>query len=168
MPTIMNVLGPLTNPASARRQVVGVSHPALMELIAGALQELGHERALVVHGEPGLDEFSPIGITTVYELLRGELIKYDVDPQTFGGSYHDAFEMRGLEPEQNAQLLLDVLENHAPGVARLAVTLNAGAAIYLGGKAESLREGWQLAEAALADGSALKALERLRDASLTV
>jgi anthranilate phosphoribosyltransferase len=168
MPTIMNVLGPLTNPASARRQVVGVSHPALMELIAGALQELGHERALVVHGEPGLDEFSPIGITTVYELLRGELIKYDVDPQTFGGSYHDPFEMRGLEPEQNAQLLLDVLENRAPGVARLAVTLNAGAAIYLGDRAQSLREGWQLAEASLADGSAMKALERLRSASLAV
>jgi len=97
--------------------------------------------------------------------LRGELIKYDVDPQTFGGAYHDAFEMRGLEPEQNAQLLVDVLQNRAPGVARLAVTLNAGAAIYLGGKAESLREGWQQAEASLADGSALKALERLRQAT---
>ena len=168
MPTIMNVLGPLTNPASARRQVVGVSHPALMELIAGALQELGHERALVVHGEPGLDELSPIGITTVYELLEGKLLKYDVDPQTFGGSYHDPFEMRGLEPEQNAELLVQVLENKAPGVARLAVTLNAGAAIYLGGKAESLREGWQVAEACLGDGSAMKALERLRSASLAV
>src|SRR5687767_392667 len=137
MPTIMNVLGPLTNPASARRQVVGVSHPALMELIAGALQELGHDRALVVHGEPGLDELSPIGITTVYELLEGKLIKYEVDPRTFGGTYDDPFEMRGLEPEQNAELLVQVLENKAPGVARLAVTLNAGAAIYLGGKAES-------------------------------
>ena len=168
MPTIMNVLGPLTNPASARRQVVGVSHPALMELIAGALQELGHERALVVHGEPGLDEFSPIGITTVYELLEGKLIKYDIDPQTFGGAYHDPFEMRGLEPEQNAELLVDVLENRAPGVARLAVTLNAGAAIYLGGKADSLREGWQLAEASLADGQAMQALERLRSVSNAV
>ena len=168
MPTIMNVLGPLTNPAGARRQVVGVSHPALLELIAGALQELGHDRALVVHGEPGLDELSPIGITTVYELLEGKLIKYEVDPRTFGGTYDDAHEMRGLEPEQNAQLLVDVLEDRAPGVARLAVTLNAGAAIYLAGLADSLREGWQKAEASLAEGKALAALERLRSASHAV
>ncbi len=168
MPTIMNMLGPLTNPAGARRQVVGVSHPALLELIAGALQELGHERALVVHGEPGLDELSPIGITTVYELLEGKLLRYEVDPRTFGGHYDDAHEMRGLEPEQNAQLLVDVLEDRAPGVARLAVTLNAGAAIYLAGLADSLREGWQKAEASLADGKGLQALERLRVASRAV
>lgn len=168
MPTVMNVLGPLTNPAGARRQVVGVSHPALMELIAGALLELGHERALVVHGEPGLDELSPIGVTSVFELIDGRLDKYEIDPRTFGGTYHDAHEMRGLEPEQNARLLLDVLEDKAPGVARLAVTLNAGAAIYLAGLAESLREGWQLAESALAEGRALQAFERLRDVSNAV
>lgn len=168
MPTIMNILGPLTNPAGARRQVVGVSHPALLELIAGALEELGHDRALVVHGEPGLDELSPIGVTTVYELLEGKLIKYEIDPRAFGGSYHDAHEMRGLEPEQNAQLLVDVLEDRAPGVARLAVTLNAGAAIYLSGLADSLREGWQKAEVSLAEGKGLAALERLRSASLAV
>ncbi|HEY0674518.1 MAG TPA: anthranilate phosphoribosyltransferase [Longimicrobiales bacterium] len=168
MPTVMNVLGPLTNPAGARRQVVGVSHPALMELIAGALLELGHERALVVHGEPGLDELSPIGVTTVFELIDGRLDKYEIDPRTFGGTYHDAHEMRGLEPEQNARLLLDVLEDKAPGVARLAVTLNAGAAIYLAGLAESLREGWQFAESALAEGRALQAFERLRDVSNAV
>jgi anthranilate phosphoribosyltransferase len=168
IPTVMNILGPLTNPASAKRQVVGVSHPALMELIAGTLQELGHERALVVHGEPGLDELSPIGVTTVFELLEGKVIKYEIDPRTFGGTFHDAHDMRGLEPEQNAQLLIDVLENRAPGVARLAVTLNAGAAIYLGGLADSLREGWQKAEASLADGSGLRALERLKEASLAV
>ncbi len=168
MPTIMNVLGPLTNPAGARRQVVGVSHPALMELLAGALQELGHDRALVVHGEPGLDELSPIGITTVFELLQGDIIKYEVDPRTFGGDFHDAHELRGLEPEQNAELLVAVLEGRAPGVARLAVTLNAGAAIYLSGIADSLREGWQKAEAALADGTAMQALARLRTASLEV
>lgn len=168
MPTIMNVLGPLTNPAGARRQVVGVSHPALMPLIAGALRELGHERALVVHGEPGLDEFSPIGVTTVHELLNGEILTYQVDPRTFGGTYHDAHELRGMEPEQNAALLLAVLEDRAPGVARLAVTLNAGAAIYLSGLADSLREGWQLAEAALADGKGMEALARLREATHAV
>jgi anthranilate phosphoribosyltransferase len=168
MPTIMNVLGPLTNPAGARRQVVGVSHPALMPLIAGALRELGHERALVVHGEPGLDELSPIGVTTVHELLNGEIVTYQVDPRNFGGHYHDAHELRGLEPEQNAALLLAVLEDRAPGVARLAVTLNAGAAIYLSGLADSLTEGWQLAEAALVDGKGLDALARLREASHAV
>lgn len=167
MPTIMNMLGPLTNPAGARRQVVGVSHPGLLDLIAGALHELGHDRALVVHGEPGLDELSPIGVTTVHELLEGSIIKYEVDPRSFGGTYDDAHELRGLEPEQNAQLLVDVLEDRAPGVARLAVTLNAGAAIYLAGLADSLREGWQQAEAALADGKGMQALERLRDASQT-
>ena len=168
MPTIMNVLGPLTNPAGARRQVVGVSHPALMPLIAGALRELGHERALVVHGEPGLDELSPIGVRTVHELLNGEILTYQVDPRTFGGTYHDAHELRGLEPEQNAALLLAVLEDRAPDVARLAVTLNAGAAIYLSGLADSLREGWQLAEAALADGKGMEALARLRAATQAV
>jgi anthranilate phosphoribosyltransferase len=76
--------------------------------------------------------------------------------------------MRGLEPEQNAELLVAVLEDRAPGVARLAVTLNAGAAIYLAGLAQSLREGWQLAEASLASGKGKAALERLREASLTV
>lgn len=168
MPTIMNVLGPLTNPAGARRQVVGVSHPALMPLIAGALRELGHERALVVHGEPGLDELSPIGVTTVHELRNGEILTYQVDPRTFGGNYHDAHDLRGLEPEQNAELLLAVLEDRGPGVARLAVTLNAGAAIYLSGLADSLREGWQLGEAALADGKGMEALARLRAATHAV
>ena len=168
MPTIMNVLGPLTNPAGARRQVVGVSHAGLLPLIADALQELGHERALVVHGEPGLDELSPIGVTTVHELLDGEIRTYQVDPRAFGGDYHDAHELRGLEPEQNAQLLLDVLEDRAPGVARLAVTLNAGAAIYLAGLADSLREGWQKAEAALADGKGMQALQKLRSATHAV
>lgn len=168
MQTIMNVLGPLTNPAGARRQVVGVSHPALLELIAGALLELGHERALVVHGEPGLDELSPIGVTTVLELIDGRIDRYEIDPRSFGGNYESADELRGLEPEQNARLLLDVLENRAPGVARLAVTLNAGAAIYLAGLADSLRAGWQLAEASLAEGRALEALERLRNVSNAV
>ncbi len=168
MPTIMNILGPLTNPAGAKRQVVGVSHPGLMELIAGALLELGHDRALVVHGEPGLDEFSPIGVTTVVELIDGKLDRYEIDPRSFGGDYHDAHELRGLEPEHNARLLLDVLENKAPGVARLAVTLNAAAAIYLAGLADSLRSAWQLAEAALAEGRALQAFQRLKEASNSV
>ncbi|HEX6558315.1 MAG TPA: anthranilate phosphoribosyltransferase, partial [Longimicrobiales bacterium] len=90
MPTIMNVLGPLANPAGARRQIVGVSHVALLDLIAGALLELGHERALVVHGEPGLDELSPIGPTTVIELRAGKLDRYQIDPQAFGIKVRDA------------------------------------------------------------------------------
>jgi anthranilate phosphoribosyltransferase len=81
MPTIMNVLGPLTNPASARRQVVGVSDPQLLPLIAEALAVLGHVRALVVHGAPGLDELSPLGVTSILELKEGEVTRWVFDPQ---------------------------------------------------------------------------------------
>src|SRR5690606_22394274 len=102
------------------------------------------------------------------ELIDGRIDRYEIDPRSFGGNYESADELRGLEPEQNARLLLDVLENRAPGVARLAGTLNAGAATYLAGLADSLRAGGQLAEASLAEGRALEALERLRNVSNAV
>ncbi len=168
MPTIMNLLGPLTNPASARRQVVGVSHAHLLELIAGALQTLGHDRALVVHGEPGLDELSPIGPTDVLELKDGALTRSTVDPVAFGWNHLDPADLAGGDPAQNARVVLEVLGRERQGAARAAVVLNAGAAIYLAGVAQSLSEGVQAAESALEAGAGLQALEKLRTASQDV
>lgn len=168
MPTIMNVLGPLANPAGARRQIVGVSHPALLELIAGGLQELGHERALVVHGEPGLDELSPLGATTVIELRDGELSRYEIDPSTWDIRRGEVDDLAGFDPAENALVIRAVLEGRGKPAARHAVTLNAGAAIYLAGMADTLRDGFLAAEQALDEGKGTEALERLRAASAAV
>lgn len=168
MPTIMNVLGPLSNPAGARRQIVGVSHRALLELIAHGLQELEHERALVVHGEPGLDELSPLGPTTIAELKDGELTQFVLDPADWGIKNTSAQELAGYDPTENARVIRNVLGGKGTRSARYATTLNAGAAIYLGGLAESLRQGFEIAENALEEGVGMEALERLRAASQAV
>jgi len=168
IPTIMNLLGPLTNPAGARRQVVGVSHAGLLELIAGALQTLGHERALVVHGQPGLDELSPIGRTEVVELRDGALTRYTVEPAAYGWGDADDAALAGGDPAENARLVLAILRGETGGVARGAVTLNAGAAIYVGGLAETMDAAVAEAERSLDAGAGIRALERLRDASTDV
>ncbi len=165
IPTIMNVLGPLTNPAGARRQVVGVNHLSLLELIAGALQTLGHERALVVHGQPGLDELSPIGRTDVIELREGALTRFTIEPGAFGWGEPDAAALAGGDPVENARIVLGILRGEIGGIARGAVTLNAGAAIYLGGLADTLEEAVAEAERALDAGAGTRALDRLRAAS---
>lgn len=165
MPTIMNVLGPLANPAGARRQIVGVSHPALLELIAGGLQELAHERAMVVHGEPGLDELSPLGKTTVIELKEGKLERYLLDPREWGIEEGKPDDLAGAEPVENARTINEVLSGKGTRAARHATTLNAAAAIYLADLADSLRQAWNIAESALDDGVGLDALERLRQAT---
>jgi anthranilate phosphoribosyltransferase len=166
MPTVMNMLGPLTNPAGARRQVVGVANPALLDLIAAALAELGHLRALVVHGEPGLDELSPIGATRVLELREGRVTDTTIDLRDhLPGRDLDPASLAGGDPAENARLVLDVLRGTAPDAARAAVVVNAAAAIYLGDLAASLIEGIEMAESAISSGAALSALERLRNAS---
>jgi anthranilate phosphoribosyltransferase len=166
MPTLMNVLGPLTNPAMARRQVVGVSDPSLLELIAGGLRELGHERALVVHGEPGMDELSPIGPTAVIELRGGELTRTTLDPrEELGWEPADVEGLGGSEPEENARTIERVLRGRAGGSARAAVALNAGAALYVAGMADTLVQGVRKAEEALDGGAGWTALEALRAAT---
>lgn len=166
MPTLMNILGPLTNPAGARRQVVGVADPSLLELIANALCVLGHDRALVVHGAPGLDEFSPIGPTEVMELRKGKIERWRLDPQKdLGFEPFEAIELAGGEPDENAATVVAVLKGEKGGAARAAVTINAGAAIYLADEAESLSAAIARAEAAIDNGSGWTCLERLRDAS---
>ena len=162
--TLMNVLGPLTNPAGARRQVVGVADPRLLELVARALSELGHRRALVVHGEPGMDEVSPIGPTRIARLDDGEL-KFDlIEPEALGVEPVPASSLRGGEPEDNARIIESVLSG-ATGAPRAAVLLNAAAALYVAGAVDRLTDGVTLASETLDSGGARAALERLRQAT---
>ncbi len=165
--TVMNLVGPLANPAGAGRQVMGVADPARLELIAGALAELGTTHSLVLHGEPGLDEISPLGPTTVVEIRGRETTRWTIDPSTLGFSGVDAADLRGGDPAENAQVIERVLLGKGPRGAEAAVLLNAAAAIYVGGKAKSVDEGLAAARDALAAGRGWDALGRLRTASAT-
>jgi anthranilate phosphoribosyltransferase len=162
--TLMNVLGPLTNPAGARRQVVGVADPRLLGLVVRALAELGHERALVVHGAPGMDEISPMGHTRVAELSDDGVREYEITPQELGADKSYLEGMRGGDPARNAELVLQAL-NGELGAPRNATVLNAAAAIYVAGKAPTLPEAADLAVEAIRSGAARDALERLKKAS---
>ncbi len=163
--TIMNVLGPLTNPAGARRQVMGVADPALLGLVVHALAELEHLRALVVHGEPGMDEITPDGQTRVAELVRGEISERVITPEALGLESAPVEGLVGGEPEENAELIRRILERKEDGSGRAACVLNAAAAVYVGGKADSLEDAVTAARSALDSGAALDALERLKDAT---
>lgn len=165
IPTIMNLLGPLTSPARVERQVVGVSDPALAELVAGGLARLGHRRALVVHGEPGMDELSPLGRSHGKRVVEGEVEPFEVRPAEFGWSGLDAAELAGGTPAENAALTRAVLEGRRGGAARAAVVLNAGAALWAAGRAEELAGGVELAREAIDEGRAIGTLERLRSVS---
>jgi anthranilate phosphoribosyltransferase len=163
--TIMNLLGPLTNPAGARRQVMGVADPALLELVAAALAELGHVRALVVHGEPGMDEISPGGATRVAELADGRVDVRDVTPEDLGVEAGRLEGLVGGEPDENAAIILRVLRGEERGVCRTASVLNAAAAIYVADRAGSLPEAVAAAGSSIDSGAALDALGRLKDAT---
>jgi len=165
--TVMNILGPLTNPAGARRQVIGVADAALLDLIPGALQELGHIRALVVHGAPGMDEVSPIGPTRVAELREGRVSEYEVTPEGLGVAPVGADGLAGGEPRENAAVIEAVLSGEV-GAPRTAVVLNAAAAILVADLAESWEEGVVLAQQVIDDGAAAASLDRLRTASKKV
>jgi anthranilate phosphoribosyltransferase len=162
--TLMNVLGPLTNPAGARRQVIGVADARLLELIPDALRELGHIRALVVHGHPGMDEVSPVGTTSVAELVDGQVRRYEIDVAELGLEAAAAESLAGGDPEQNARIVMAVLRGEG-GPTRTAVLANAAAALLVGGGAEDWKDAVARAEAILDEGAALAALERLREAS---
>ncbi len=165
--TVFNVLGPLTNPAGARRQLLGVFDPALTELIAGTLRELGSEHAVVVHGLDGLDELSTLGPTRISELRDGEVRTYEVTPEQFGLPRAHPRDLEGGEPKQSAQVLLHALSGEA-GPQRDIVALNGGGAIYVGGKAVSIEDGVAVAQAAIDSGAALATLDRLREMSRTL
>ncbi len=164
--TIMNLLGPLTNPAGARRQVVGVADPELLELIASALHELGHERALVVHGAAGLDEISPIGRTRIADVGPGGVRIDEIDAaDLFDTSSFSLDQLAGGDPKDNARIVAGVLDGSVGGAARAAVLVNAAAALLVADRVSSLADGVAMAEAALAAGSGVAALAKLRDAT---
>jgi anthranilate phosphoribosyltransferase len=162
--TIFNFLGPLTNPAGATHQVIGVSDPGKVETMAAALGELGAERALVVSSADGLDEFSVSGATRVVELRHGELSTYDVTPEQVGLEAASDGAVGAGTPEQNALVLREVLAGN-PGTERSLAVLNAGAAIYVGGGAEGLEEGVRAAERAVDSGAAKQVLDRWVEAT---
>lgn len=158
--TIFNMIGPLLNPAGARRQVLGVYDRRLTVPIARVLQRLGSEHCLIVHGEHGLDEFTVCGRTYVTELRDGEIFSYSVRPETFGLEPAAPEALLGGDAKENAAITRAVLDGRL-GPRRDVVLLNAGAAIYAAGLADSLVEGVHRAALAIDDGSAGAALQAL-------
>ena len=156
--TIFNVLGPLTNPASAERQLMGVYTPQLCESFAQVLKGLGIERALVVHGS-GLDELSVCGDNTVAELERGKITSYTLSPEEVGLSRYPLDDIRGDSAEANARTIRQVLGGDVQGAKRDIVLLNAGAGLYLAQKAETIEEGVGVARGVLESGAALAKLD---------
>lgn len=162
--TLFNALGPLTNPAGANRQVIGVYSAALTETLAGVLATLGTERAYVVHGSDGLDEMTLTGPTKVSELKDGAVSTYRISPGDFGLGEARADALKGGDADANAAITLSVLKG-AEGPARDIALLNAAAAIVAGDKARDLREGIQVAAEVVDSGRALAKLEALIAAS---
>ena len=159
--TVFNVLGPLTNPAGARAQVVGVYSAELVRTIAEVLARLGARRAFVVHGAGGLDELSPAGPNLVCEVVDGVVVEREIDPLDLGIARSDPSELRGGLPSENAAALRSVLSGDDRGARRDAVVLNAGGAIAAAGRAADLREGVALAVETIDSGAASERLDAL-------
>jgi anthranilate phosphoribosyltransferase len=164
IPTTFNFLGPLANPARVRRQVVGISDPAMAPTILGALDALGAQHALVVYGHDGLDELTTTTTSTVHELRDGETRTYDIDPTALGLGLVGAGALVGGDATTNARISREVLEG-ATGPVRDIVLLNAAAGLVVADLAADLVDGIALAASVLDDGSAAGALERLVAAS---
>jgi anthranilate phosphoribosyltransferase len=171
VPSIMNLLGPLVNPAGVRRQIVGVADPHRGPVMADALMRLGADHVWVVHGKIGMDEISPTGLTDVWEVRDGHVTTWELDPAPHGLAVSDPALLRGGDPGENAIRVTRLLEANGRAAAdadgMAAVLLNAGAAIYLAGLAESYEAAIELGRAALRSGAAREALERLRRVTST-
>jgi len=160
--TIMNLVGPLANPARAGRQVIGVADARRLGLLGGALQALGTVHSLVVHGAPGLDEVSPLGATTVLELVDGEARSWMVEPERLGLPPTTVEDLAGGAPAENALIVEDVIAGRGRAGAAAAVALNAAAAIYASGRTSDYVSALGVARDALRAGAGREALERLR------
>jgi len=159
--TIFNLLGPLTNPAFARRQVLGVYAPHLVEVIARVLLALGADHAMVVHSFDGLDEISVSAPTHVCEVIDGEIRDYQLDPESLGIRRAPIEEIAGGDATENANIALAILSGEANGARRDIVAANAGAALYVSGAVSTLRDGVALASNTIASGAAMRKLEEL-------
>ncbi len=162
--TIFNILGPLTNPAGARHQLLGVYEPSLTDILAKVLYNLGTKRAFVVRGEDGLDEITLTHETKITELRDGSIRTYHIRPEDFGFERCTLDDLKGGGPEENAEIILGILKGER-GPRRDVVLLNAGAAITAGGMAKNLEEGIAVARASIDTGEALKKLEELKSIS---
>ncbi len=162
--TIFNILGPLTNPASAPNILMGVFHPDLVGIQVRALQRLGAEHALVVYGRDGMDEVSLGAATMVGELKNGEITEYEIHPEDFGLPMSSNRSLRVDTPEQSRAMLMGVLDNQ-PGPARDIVILNAGAALYAANVTGSVKDGIAQARAAIESGAAKARLEQFAQLS---
>ena len=158
--TIFNMLGPLSNPVDIKGQVLGIYDGRLTNTIANVLVKLGMERALVVHGDDGLDEITTTTTTTVSEVRDGRVIDYKINPEDFGISLANPKDISGGDAKDNAEIILNILKGKK-GPERDIVALNAGAALYVGKMASNLKEGIKLAEKVIDSGKALDKLNEL-------
>lgn len=158
--TVFNILGPITNPARPSSYVLGVYDEYLVEPIAKVLDKMGVKRAYVVYGRDRLDEISPVGETAICELKNGYYRTSVITPEDFGLTRGSKEELVGGTPKENAEITLDVLSGRTKGTRRNAVLMNAGAGIYIGGKAASMKEGIGMAEELIDSGAALEVLKK--------
>lgn len=159
--TVFNILGPLSNPSRAKKMLVGVYSPSLVETIAKVMSGLGVERGLIVSGEDNMDEITLTGETTVGEIKDGRIEVYTITPEQFSLTRCSLEELRGGDGTVNAQITRNILGGKETGAKRDIVLLNAGAALYTGQAAESIEEGIKLAAAAIDSGKALQTLEAM-------
>ena len=164
--TTFNLLGPLSNPAGAPRQIIGVWRKDLAEKLARVLAALGTERAWVVHGEDGLDEITLAGKTHVAEAFNGEVQTFEIEPEDFGFEVRPLDHLRGGDTDANARIVSAVLEGSRTDEARALVVMNAAAALFVGGAAADLREAAKIAANSIDSGVALQKLDLLIDATV--
>ncbi len=159
--TIFNMIGPITNPAGVKKQLIGTYHPSVATRLAGTVEKLSTERTCVVHSRDGMDEVALSGQTSVYEVeMQKTPRQYFVDPSWFNLPAHSLSELRGGTPNQNAAIALQVL-NREPGPARDVVIANAAFGLYVAGKAKDLREGSELSAQSIDSGRALQKLHQM-------
>ena len=157
--TVFNILGPLSNPAGANMELMGVYDQALVEPLAQVMANLGVNRGMVVYGQDSLDEISMCAPTSVCEIKDGKFTSYEITPEQFGYEKCEKGALTGGTPAENAEITKAILKGEERGLKRQAVCLNAGAALYIAGKAASMEEGVKLAESLIDNGAALKKLE---------